>query len=96
MEVGKTFSLVGIPVGSWERWETEPGFLGVWIILYVIWVAITARQFEALACPDSLCDFEQVTSMSYMLFKCPIYLVTCKIVMIIICILEMHLEVQNW
>lgn len=35
-ESGQNFSLVRILVGSWERWETVLGFLGVWTILCAV------------------------------------------------------------
>lgn len=38
MKVGKTLSLVRTPLGSWERWETEPDCLGVCTVLCAAWM----------------------------------------------------------
>lgn len=67
-------------MGSWERWETVLGFLGVWTILYAVWIFTTERRFgaPAFSCQDSLYDFEQDTSMSYFPFFSALYLVMCK------------------
>lgn len=47
---GNTHRKLGTLVGH-RAW-----FLGVWIILYAIWAAITVRKFGdfAFSCPDSL------------------------------------------
>lgn len=76
---GKTFSLVRILVGSWERWETEPGFLGVCTILCAVWMLTTERKSGApvFSCPDFLWFWARQL-MSYLPVFSILYLVMCK------------------